>query len=192
MSEALAKRTYFIDLPIYSMSQEKYDALIEKQVHKHFDLCFGSHGGIEAARKIAPEVVYNMEPRIRTKHSQPWLFNSVFGWLRLYTTPPVDYRENGGSLNGHISGDLWKYIGTRFTIKTVNKRYSPVTLAEYPNGAYFGLSISSDKTNDEIQSLLKAEIAKVTIDGTFKNRIVDTSHLDVIGPHLDWRSLLGF
>jgi len=159
-------RNYFLEVPVYSMSKEKYnkkaEILLEKEIKK-YNLTEDNPNYELVVKQIKSNLI------------APWEYNQIIGYIRLYKQ--VDT----------LRGDLWWINKKKITLHPGKKAfYYRVCYPEW--GLPF---LNKIKTSEDFFHMLCEKLPNDTT-GFLKGKYVDLTFLKKIGPYIDWKRLLEF
>lgn len=157
------------DIPIYSISLEKYNHELHKYIND--ELYRGHDIDAESAltmHKEYPDIKHTIENHLTLRHGGPWKFNKIIGYLCLHIK------------NNKLNIEYWK------TTKPRNKIFLP----QIVNFDVTPLSLSDQASNKDIFHRIQDYINKHKAIKEFKNRYIDTDAFYLIGSHIDWLSIL--
>ena len=164
---------YLFDLPIYRLSEDDYYA----QRDAHVDRIMTENP--LANTPIKPSEAVRLDPQdaafvshLRHKYGGPWQFNEVVGYLRL----PV--------LGSQVRAEHWLVCCKRVS-KSRTKIIELRSLKFVPE-----TELPSRGANPDIFAAVLRHID--ACEKHLPRRFLDTSQLNLLGPHLDWRGLIGF
>lgn len=159
---------HFLDLPVYRICEESYLAELDRKFFKE-----PRERWLLIAGKPQPrESEEFYQNHIYEKYG-PWQFNEIVGYIRLYF-------RGSQILGAYFSAEKKRTLLTRkktFTYRTHKLAYEQQIWPTDQN--------DNRKIWEEIQSYVercKRELKK--------GRVIDTSQLETIGPHVDWVALL--
>jgi len=163
---------YFFDIPIYRLPKEKYykerDDYLKKNIYS------GSKEHNEIKKQLyekCPQQEAYIKSHLIQKYGGAWNYNEIIGWIKLHF------------LGNQIRGEFWYVIAKKICL-TRKKIFEWKDWKLAPE-----IEIPDDADNKKIFSLIKEYISDCKKEKELKNRYVDTSLIDTIGPYIDWRSL---
>lgn len=124
----------------------------------------------KAARVIRLPISREESPetyRIAEQHAetiQPWIFNQIVGWLRLYVI--------GTSIKAEY-----------YIIKDKQFSYQ---------GRAFELNPKNSDSSTNIYENIRNKIMKINSEKPFKGHYIDIEKFCNIGPYVNWRAVLNF
>ncbi|MCC7495003.1 MAG: hypothetical protein IT204_21825 [Fimbriimonadaceae bacterium] len=162
---------YFIDLPVYRLPREEYDAAIDEHVRQRIQ-------GLDDADTTLTQSFLARNPHVeaqwrhaaRVEFGGEWKYNEIIGFIEMHF------------LGRQIRGEYWQVSSKRIT-RTRRKLFKHQTwnLANE-------LKIPERATNAAIYDLVKGYVAACS--RALKGRYIDTSRLEQIGSYVDWVSLV--
>ena len=161
---------YFADLPVYRLPEDVY----YKERAEYVD--YYMYGDTEESRKTWEEIYRVESYRIQTMdglqktYGGPWRFNETIGYVRMYF------------FGDQVRGELW-WVDARRIVRTrkkliLNRGHKVVTEVMVPKNAS-----SSDVWRSVMEYVGRARRELLP-------RYLDSSMLEVLGQHTDWRSLI--
>ena len=161
----------FFEIPVYRLPQERYyeemTAYIEKVMYPGPP---AHNAGLKRLHEKYPDIKINFEEHIRAAYGGAWDYNEIIGWVQLHF------------LGSQIRGEFWRVKAKRL-VRSMKKVFEFRTLKLAPE-----ISIPHEADNKEIYHLINKYLADCRKE--LKNRCLDTSRLDVVGPYVDWRALI--
>ncbi|QDI75902.1 MULTISPECIES: hypothetical protein [Leisingera] len=161
---------YFFDLPVYRLSRSKYYKWREEtKIRPHEENWLSVAG-----RPIPQETKSALDQHIYEKYG-PWEFNEIIGYIRLYF------------LGSQIRGD---YLSAEKKRNPISRRkvFTFRTLKLAPEHQIWP---EDQNSNQDIWREIQKYIASCEKQLT-KGRVIDSSKLELLGPHIDWLSILGW
>lgn len=160
---------YFFDMPVYRVSYDDYNATMDQAINAQLtNLARYAPPGYEV-----PEATKMGISDHQYRTFGPWRFNEILGYIRLHFL--------GTQVRGeYFSAEKKRNpIGRKkvFTYRT-HKLAPEVNLPRQP-------------TNQQIFGAVREYVSRCRGELP-KGRVVDDSLLDAVGPHVDWRGLLGW
>jgi len=160
---------YFYDLPVYSVSYEQYNAMMDERLAAQIERL-----------KIVPD--YEPPAHIVDSMSQrqfetfgPWRFNETIGYIRLHF------------LGSQVRGEYFSAEKQRNLLG----RSRVFTYRTWKLAAEVEIHHGKKVTNERIWSAIQEYVVRCRKE-LKKGRVIDDSLLRVIGPHTDWLSVLGW
>jgi hypothetical protein len=162
------KDRWFFEIPVYRCAPGNFAKECEKEIQRHHEWLFRTSG---VPQSEAPRVYRLAEERIRAEYGH-WRHNQVIGWIRLL------------ALTHQIQGEYYFIEAKRIHKNIGNKKlvWQGKTLEVH----FFPEQSSSDVYRELCDALDQLQSQK-----PFKGRFLDTEMLLAIGPHLNWRTLIG-
>ena len=159
---------YFFDVPLYRLTREKYYRDWEK---------YKAGTGLGDARfqgfyERNPDSRVQEEERLHRSFGGAWDFNEIVGYVRLFR------------LGSQIRGELWLNDAKRH-VRTRRKFFRLVALK-----AVAEEQIWPPSDNDAIWIAIQIFLDRVRRE--FPKRVVFADHLEALGPHVDWKTVLKF
>lgn len=118
--------------------------------------------GMPISREKSPDTYRVFEQHIGI--IQPWIFNQIIGWLRLYVI--------GTSIKAEY-----------YIIK--DKQFSC-------QGKAFELNPKNSDSSTNIYENIRNKIMKINSKRPFKGHYIDLEKFSYIGPYVNWRAILNF
>lgn len=166
--------SYFLDIPIYRCSVEKYFIELD-QLKSKID------SSLESQKKTLPDYDYeDLANRLFQLKVYPYEYNEIIGWIKLYVL--------GTQLRGEyffeVSSSHPHSIKKRINKGVRKKRFELF-------GKAFELSIRKEMNSEDVFTLLCERLERLNRNEIpFLNRHLDLSNLYAIGPHLNWLNLM--
>ncbi len=160
---------HFLKIPIYRLSQDLYYDERDKFIEKEISDSRSSQYVAEFYRQNPNEEERDRE-RLRNKYGGAWNYNEIIGFIELHF------------VGTQIRGEYWLTKGKRI-VRTRKKvfEWKGHKLADE-------MEIPSNASNEKIFSIVQEYLNNCRKE--LKNRYIDTSCLEVLGPYLNWRSLM--
>ena len=162
---------YFLDIPVYRITEEQYykelDAYIEKVMYPGPQ---SNDDDMKRFHKKHPVQKKNFEQHIRETYGGVWNYNEIIGWVQLHF------------LGSQIRGEFWRVKAKRL-VRSRKKVFEYHAWKLAPE-----IDIPHEADNMEILDLINEYLSDCRKE--LKGRYFDTKRLDVIGPYVDWRSLM--
>jgi len=159
---------YFFDVPLYRLTRDKYYRDMERYKAR---TSLGDPG-FQGFYERHPDSRRRTEEEMYAKFGGAWDFNEIVGFVRLYV------------LGSQIRGGLWLNDAKRH-VRTRRKVFCAVALKVVAEE-----QIWPPYDNESIWSAIQNYLDRVRRE--FPQRVVFADHLEVLGPHVDWRAVLGF
>lgn len=159
----------FYDIPVYRLPEQKYESDLQTYIELHM---LGKEGERESRRLFYdndPERKLRVHNHLWKNYGGAWQFNEIIGYIRLYFS------------GSQVLGDYWQ-IDAKRIVKTRRKRFVWITYKIVPER-----DIPADSTNQEIYEIIMEYLSEAR--SKLKNRFVDTTLFETIGPFLDWRGV---
>jgi hypothetical protein len=162
------KCIYFLDLPVYRISQDRYYDEREKHIVK--TIC-----GTEICKNEMSEsqmYFYNKFRRpLGQRYGGVWEFNEIVGYIKLHF------------LGGQVRGEYFT-TNTKRKVRTRKKLFVYSTHKLAPE-----INLSRNATNAEIyEKILKyVERCKNELPSS---RFIDDKYIKCMGPYIDWSVLI--
>lgn len=157
----------FLDIPVYRLTQEKYYNDLDTHIKKTIDsdpLLIAGYAE-ESYRENSASKNHMIET-----YGGAWDYNEIIGWIRLHF------------LGTQIRGDFWR-------VKVKRIRRTRKKLFEHHTARLaYEINIPHQADNAKIFALVNKYLLNCRKE--LKDLYIDTSRLDVIGPYVDWRSLM--
>lgn len=157
---------FFYDVPVYRLPEDNYykdrDAYVEASM-------FPNPGLREFYASNQDQAVH-MQDHLQRRFGGCWQFNEIIGYIRLHFL--------GTQIRGEYFASNAKKI-----VRTRNKQFECKTWKLAPE-----TEIPISASNPEIWRLIQDYLG--ACQRLLPNRTVDTSVIDTIGLHVDWRKLL--
>lgn len=168
--------TFIFDVPIYRTTKASYNEdqklYINESLYDHLEL---SRSEMDAYYKEYPHSKIRNENCYWRQYGGPWRFNDIIGYVQLYLK------------GSQVHGQLW-YIDAKRIVRKPRHKILVCKNAGLGFGIPVGIPIES--SNSEIFSRIMKYLDSVRPLPKFKNRFIDSSLLETIGPYVDWRSLI--
>lgn len=161
--------TYFFDIPVYRLAQERYTDEMDSFVEKRIQTTFECDGVAKSFRARQPNRVDVLRDHLCSTYGV-WNFNEIIGYIRLYFS------------GSQILGEYWQMMGQKIlrTRRKVFERRTGKLVAE--------IDIPAQSTDPVICELIRGYLASCA--KKLKSRHVDTSCFDATAPYIRWRDLL--
>jgi len=162
---------YFLDIPVYRLTEERYykeqDAHVKKVMYP------GPQSRDDVKKRFHkkhPEQKQNSEEHIKKIYGGAWNYNEIMGWVQLHF------------LGDQIRGEFWQ-VNAKRVVRSRKKVFEYYSWKLAPE-----IDIPHEANNTEIFELINEYLSDCKKE--LKGRYFDTSRLDVIGPYVDWYSLI--
>lgn len=152
---------FFFEVPIYRCDPHKYEEEETMKRNKYFDQYYHEES-------ISKSELSDIFMRIMW---QPWEYNEVIGWIRLYI------------FGTQIRGEYYFITSKNIRQGLKNKRF------EY-YGKAFEYSIYDDMPNSEIHQGIIDDLEEQQNEKPLKNRHLDLRAFNTIAKFIDWKSLV--
>jgi hypothetical protein len=162
---------YFFDVPVYRLAEDKFYRDQKKYIEKM--MYPGSPQESESLRRMYarnPEQKKGFENHLRDYYGGAWTINEIIGWIQLHF------------LDDQIRGEYWALKSKR-VVRTRRKVFEYKTWKLAPE-----IDVEESATNPEIFQLIKQYL--LDCEKELKGRYIDVRRLDILGPFVDWRSLI--
>lgn len=161
-------QNHFFDIPVYRLKEEQYyaerDAYIQSTMYPS-----PMH---KQFLDRNPEHKIRNQAYFEKKFGGAWCYNEIIGWIELYL------------LGSQIRGEFWQ-VDVKRIVRSRKKTFEWQTHKLAPE-----IEIPYKAKNTEIFDLINKYL--LNCQKELKNRYLDTGKFSILGPHIDWRSLLGF
>lgn len=157
----------FFELPVYRITQGMHSNLVEKELAKK-QSNYKKISGAEPSHEVMNSLQQYAISQLGT-----WKYNEIVGFIRLYF------------LGNQVRGEYYSSEG-KSTRKSRTKIYTYRTDKLAPEVAIWP---AKNPTNIDIWSAVKAYVDRCPAEIN-KSRMIDTSILFKIGPHLDWKAIM--
>jgi hypothetical protein len=161
---------YFFDLPVYRLPYETYNADQDREVAEQISNMKRGNPGYEP-----PEATKLGIGQHQHEKYGPWRFNEIIGYIRLHF------------LGSQIRGEYFSAEKKRNPLG----RHRVFTYRTHKLAPELSIHPTISATNAEIFEAVKQYVVACKKELT-KGRVIDDSILMTIGPHMDWRGLLGW
>jgi hypothetical protein len=162
------RHIFFFDLPVYRLEKDKYYSQMDKWIKTKL----GATGNPiqEEIIKKYPEEKIRIGDNYRKIYGGAWEYNEIIGFIRLHFW------------GTQIRGEYWQHKAIKM-MRTRRKQYEYVThkLAVENN-------LPLIKPNREIYNKIMEYIHRCKKE--LKNRYIDISIFETIGPYINWRKLI--
>lgn len=162
---------YFIDIPVYRVSQDRYysemDLFIKKtmypgppeqnEINKNF-----------YARN--PDQEAKFQEHLFYLYGGAWNYNEIIGYIRLYF------------LGLQVRGEYWQ-VNNKKIQRSRRKFFVRKELK-----IVHEIDIPYEASNSQIYGLILKYLSECIKE--LRDRYIDISHLETIGPHVNWQGLL--
>lgn len=156
-------KKYFLDVPVYRLSEEKYDAGLKKHLDEILEPRKEFLEGHPEFKALHIEVTVKGYGGI-------WMFNEIVGYIRLYIY--------GTQVRGeYFTNDVKKHVKTR---KKIFKHVTDKLVIE--------ADLTMGKNNLEIYHAIFLYIEECK--KVLKHRYVDDSIFKNIGAYVDWMAMI--
>ena len=169
------RTNYFIEIPIYRVSQEQYGREVETEKEKVLGSIRDTWSGLSSMPVEVSETYQQVKNNFDREHgTHVWRYNQAIGWLRLFTSDHCHLRADYYWVNAErITKDLKKkHFHDCFDVKT------------------FELDILPAMSSNDIYMLLQQQIEELKRQEPFRKYYIDLEMFQNIGPYIDWRALL--
>lgn len=164
-------KLFFADLPVYRILEDEY----YKQREDYVD--YYMYGDTEESRRQW-EAFYNRDEahrvqtldRLEKAYGGPWRFNEVIGYVRMHF------------LGNQVRGELWK-VDARRIVRTRKK-----LILYRGHKVVSEVMVPDNASSDDIWRGVMEYVARARKE--LSPRYVDSSMLEVLGEHTDWRALM--
>ncbi|TDA69667.1 hypothetical protein E0765_00025 [Sulfuricurvum sp. IAE1] len=156
-------KKYFFDIPVYRLSEEKYDAQTDAEIQENYQQMYLKNG------RAKPSISYDDYFEKMSIFYDPWRFNETIGYIRLYF------------LGHEIRGDYCQHKVSRI-YKTRRKhiRYKTYKLADE-------ISILNQNDTQIYESIL-LYLQKCASE--LPKRYIDMENFKQIGRYVHWNALI--
>lgn len=161
---------YFFDIPVYRLKKDRYYKDLDAYVKKTMNMEPLSNDDRKQFYERNPMHKRDFEQYLREVYGGAWDYNEIIGWIRLYF------------LGSQIRGEFWRVKAKRL----VRSRKKHFKYHSWKLAAEINIPYKAD--NIEIFKLVLNYLSDCQKE--LKGRPLDTSRLDVVGPYVDWRSLM--
>jgi len=162
---------YFLDLPVYRLSRERYQAECVEYAEKII------YTGTPAQREVLnryyaenPEQESSFRDCVQQLYGGAWEYNEVIGQIQLHF------------LGSQVRGEYWQMKGKRIQ-RTRRKTFEWQTWKLVPE-----MHIPDSATNAEILTIVRQYVSACGKE--LKHRYIDSRRLEAIGPYVNWRKLM--
>ena len=160
---------YFYDLPVYRLSYEKYNSMLDAEIEAK----------LEEIKRISGHVPsLDLQDRMRQHQYErlgPWQFNEAIGQIRLYF------------LGSQVRGEFFSAERKRnSTGRTKVFTFRTLKLASETD-----IFPTKQTSSADVWDSIQAYVAKCKKE-LKKGRVIDDHRLLTLGPHVDWLSVLGW
>lgn len=162
----MLKELYFFELPIYRTSIEQFYQEVEKYIDKKFSKL---NDFSKDYYENNPKEKLGWEQGHRKDYGSIWEYNDIIGYIKLYF------------YGTQVRGEYWSVTAKRI-VKTKKKDFICKDWS-------FGPAISVHFENDSLGIYNKIIELIDFFKKQLKNRFVNTSKFDAIGPHIDWKRM---
>lgn len=159
---------YFFDLPVYRLSCEKYNQAMDNRVNSQLDPIRRFPG-----YEPPPATINSIRQRQDDQYGS-WQFNEVLGYIRLYF------------LGTQVRGEYYSAEKARNSLG----RCKVFSFRDQKLASEIEIFPRSDVTNSEIWEAIQQYVRRCRKE-LRKERVIDDSILQTIGPHVDWLAILG-
>jgi len=163
------RNQYIFDVPIYRKSKYDFNAEINAEFSKHVEWMISSD---PHHRPLNSETEIRIKDSIGRLYGDPWQFNQIIGWLRLFA--------EGYTIGGH----LWWVDAQRLNRKMPNKRLKLTTYSDVLHVRF------SNESSTEIFNKVCERLTAMKKESKYKKRYIDLDVFCRVGPFTDWRALL--
>lgn len=154
----------FFQIPVYAESEDEYHEWVRSKLAGHGDAAVARGGSREQAESFARHFV-----------GIPWTYNRVVGWIELRGAHDV--------IKGYLTWTTQQRIRL--------ERREPFLMTT--DDKMFQTLVHDGMTSAEVFADLCEVLTEECADEPrLKGRWVDRSRFDALGPHIDFRSLLGW
>lgn len=162
---------YSLDIPVYRLALDKYEKEREQYVEEQM---YGKPPNIDNQmkefHKREPGMKQQFEHHLWQRYGGSWNYNEIIGWIQLHF------------LGSQIRGEYWAVKARRIT-RTRKKTFEFKSWKLAPEK-----EIPHSASNSEIYEVVLGYIDDCRKE--LRRRYLDTSRLEMIGPFVDWRSLI--
>lgn len=161
--------SYFMDVPVYRVSSERYYKEMDKFVNKEI---FRNPDHIEQQKEFFrhnPDHESRFREYYQGKYGGAWNYNEIVGYIQLHF------------LGSQIRGEYWGLAAKRIT-RTRKKTFEWKT-----HKLAHELDIPRNASNADIYEKISAYLS--ICEKELNGRHIDTTRFRTIGPYVDWVSL---
>lgn len=156
------------DLPVYRLSPEAYEEKRDRFIDNQMEEVGRTVGWLEGSQ--ARQTFYD---HLWRAYGGAWQFNEIIGYIRLRF------------FGNQIRGEWWK-VGAKRISRTRKKQFEYRHWKVAPER-----HIPAAATNAEIYRIVLEYVDACRRERELSGRFVDTTLLEAVGPHVDWRGYLG-
>jgi hypothetical protein len=157
---------FFFEIPVYRLSEEKYYKDMDDHINKH-ELFQKS---MDPFYQRNPDLKSQYMDYTKKKFGGMWLYNEIIGYIRLCVS--------GSQILGWYCQNAAKK-----QCKTRKKQFEYVTYKLTPE-----LDLPWDVNSEDIYLVLLEYLKNCKNE--LRNRFIDSSNFEKIGPFVDWKKLI--
>ncbi len=157
----------FFEIPIYRLTNEKFEVELSSYITKEIPY---SKEDMEKWNPGKGKSMYDQVwSDIKDLSEYNWKFNEIIGWITLHLN------------HNTVIGEIFLKKAKRI-VKNSRSKIKFYDCA-------FKIPFNNQDSNQKIFEEMLNEINKVQQMTKFKNRYIDKSKFELIGPHIDWKNL---
>jgi len=167
-SYGLTEVNSVFEIPIYRLSNSNFENELNNCVVNSID--YSQEDIIRSLGEKEGKRIYDgIWTDIKTRVEYNWKFNEIVGWITICLNQEI------------IFGEL-------FLKRTDRIRKNSKAKIDFYN-CEFKIKFDSKNLNKEIFTKILTAVNKVQKSTKFKNRVIDISKFETIGPYIDWKKL---
>ena len=155
---------YFFEIPVYRCTEDKYHDELEKEKLNLFEECGRSLDD-------PPNSIRSLLAYYDKNIWEPWYYNQVIGWLRLFV------------LDCQIRCDYYKLSNKRLLRKMKNKKF-------LYHDSFLLMAFDSNQSSIEFFDDLLNSLQDLAKQKQFKGRFMDLQAFTRAAPHIDWLAFM--
>lgn len=158
---------HLYDLPVYRLEESAYNEQMESYIEGVIDRL-----GVREYYARSRSASDFMRNHLWEKYGGAWRFNEIIGFIRLHF------------LGNQVRGEWWRVNAKRLS-RTRRKQFE-----------YRAWKLASERhirveaTSDEIYRILLDYVDDCRHEPALKNRHVDSTLFETVGPYVDWRAVM--
>jgi len=157
-----------IEIPVYRTTEINFNEEVDKEVKRiSIDELFFNENSGEAIYK---QKYFEHKNKLRQIKYYPWNYNEIVGWIGIFF------------LFQQIRAEIYMRDSKRIR-KGGKKKIVWI-------GKLFEIPLIGDENSQEIFELIQIQIEEEKKSSLLKNRFIDLSKFEKVGPHINWLKLM--
>ena len=158
------------EIPIYRLTNEQFEKELEDYVTK--SIPYTRKELINQQGEKGRHTYDRVWNQIKANSEYNWKFNEIIGWITIHLNHKT------------IFGEIFLKKAKRII------KNSRAKISFYDLG--FKIPFNQDDKNQKIFKEILNSLRDIQMSKKFKNRYIDKSKFEVLGPYIDWKNLYNF